>query len=97
MYEIVKNIWAFIQTEIFGMQWLKRLIGSGLELLGLDIESRLGGSIHFFIYDVIKIMILLTLLIYMIGFIQSFFPPDRTKKIISRYKGIVAKHRCGYP
>ena len=90
MYDIIKDIWTFIQTEILGMQWLNRLIGSGLELLGLDIESRIGGSVHFFIYDVIKIMILLTLLIYMIGFIQSYFPPDRTKKIIGRYKGIVA-------
>ena len=78
MYDIIKDIWTFIQTEILGMQWLNRLIGSGLELLGLDIESRIGGSVHFFIYDVIKIMILLTLLIYMIGFIQSYFPPDRT-------------------
>ncbi len=90
MYDIIKDIWTFIQTEVLGMQWLNRLIGSGLELLGLDIESRIGGSVHFFIYDVIKIMILLTLLIYMIGFIQSYFPPDRTKKIIGRYKGIVA-------
>ena len=89
MYDIIKDIWTFIQTEILGMQWLNRLIGSGLELLGLDIESRIGGSVHFFIYDVIKIMILLTLLIYMIGFIQSYFPPDRTKKIIGRYKDIV--------
>lgn len=90
MYDIIKDIWTFIQTEILGMQWLNCLIGSGLELLGLDIESRIGGSVHFFIYDVIKIMILLMLLIYMIGFIQSYFPPDRTKKIIGRYKGIVA-------
>lgn len=87
---MLKNIFDVIQNELLGMQWLNRLIGKGLEALGLDIGSRWGGSIHFFIYDVIKIMILLTLLIFLIGFIQSYFPPDRTKKIIGRYKGLVA-------
>lgn len=47
MFDILKNIWTFIQTEVLGMQWLNRLIGSGLELLGLVIESRVGGSVHF--------------------------------------------------
>ena len=51
MYDIIKDIWTFIQTEILGMQWMNRLIGSGLQALGLDIESRIGGSVHFFIYD----------------------------------------------
>lgn len=83
-------IWNFIQDQILGMSWLKQLIGNTLEKLGLSITNRLGGSIQFFIYDVIKITILLCLLIYFISYIQSYFPPERSKKILGRFRGIGA-------
>lgn len=83
-------VWDFFQNEILGMKWLNRLIGSGLELLGLDTSGRVGGSIQFFIYDTIKIMVLLGILILLISYIQSYFPPERTKKILGKFKGIGA-------
>ena len=83
-------MWNFIQTQILGMKWLSILIGQFMSVLGLDIESRIGGSIHFFIYDVIKITILLCLLIFVISSIQSFFPPERSRKIVGRFHGIGA-------
>ena len=72
---------SFIQNQILGMQWLKTLIGKILSTAGLDIESRFGGSLHFFLYDVFKITILLFALIFLISYIQSYFPPERSKKI----------------
>lgn len=83
-------IWEFIQNQVLGMKWLNELIGILLEKVGFDISGKLGGSIHFFIYDVIKITILLCTLIYMISYIQSYFPPERSKKILGRFKGIGA-------
>ena len=83
-------MWDFIQDEIFGMKWLNRLIGSLLNACGLDTGGKVGGSLQFFIYDIIKIMLLLCLLIYIISYIQSFFPPERTKKILGRFHGIGA-------
>ena len=83
-------MWDFIQDEIFGMKWLNRLIGSLLNACGLDTESKLGGSLKFFIYDTIKIMILLGFLIFVITYIQSYFPPERTKEILGRFHGIGA-------
>jgi uncharacterized membrane protein YraQ (UPF0718 family) len=83
-------MWDFIQTQILGMKWLNILIGEFLSALGLDIDSRIGSGIHFFIYDVIKITILLCLLIFVISYIQSFFPPERSRKIMSRFHGIGA-------
>lgn len=88
--EILKNAWDFFQTEILGMSWLNRLIGTILNACGLDTQSRIGGSIQFFIYDVIKIMVLLGVLILIISYIQSYFPPERTKKILGRFHGIGA-------
>lgn len=82
--------WQLFQDEILGMKWLNRLIGNGVSRLGLDINSRLGGSVHFFLYDVIKITILLCLLIFVISYIQSYFPPERSKKILGRFHGIRA-------
>lgn len=87
---MLKNSWDFFQNEVLGMKWLNRLIGSGLEEVGLDTGSRLGGSVQFFIYDTIKIMVLLGFLILMISYIQSYFPPERTRKILGRFKGIRA-------
>lgn len=80
--------WKFIQDQILGMKWLNELLGSFLEKTGLDISGKIGGSIHFFIYDVIKITILLCTLIFIISYIQSYFPPERSKKILGRFKGI---------
>ena len=84
-------MWAFIQDEILGMQWLNRLIRQLLSLCGLDVKSRIGGSVQFFLYDMIKIMVLLGILILIISYIQSYFPPERSKKILGRYKGICAR------
>lgn len=83
-------VWEFIQDQILGMKWLKDLIGNLLSVLGLDITKKIGGSIHFFIYDVIKIIVLLCILIFIISYIQSFFPPERTKKILGRFHGLGA-------
>ena len=84
-------MWAFIQDEILGMQWLNRLIRQLLTLCGLNMESRIGGSVQFFLYDTIKIMVLLGILILIISYIQSYFPPERSKKILGGYKGIGAR------
>lgn len=84
------GVWQFFQDEILGMKWLNQLIGNGLSLLGLDISGRLGGSVQFFLYDVIKITILLCFLIFVISYIQSYFPPERSKKIVGRFHGIGA-------
>ena len=86
----IKSIWDFFQNEILGMAWLNRLIGSLLNTLGLDVTEKIGGSVQFFIYDLIKIMVLLGVLIFIISYIQSFFPPERTKKILGRFHGIGA-------
>lgn len=88
--QVIENIGLFIQNEILGMKWLNRLIGSLLSALGLDLSSRIGASIQFFIYDMIKILLLLSILIFIISYIQSYFPPERTKKILGKYKGIWA-------
>ena len=83
-------IWEYIQNQILGMKWLNELIGNALTMMGLDINTRVCGSIQFFIYDVLKITVLLCFLIYMISYIQSYFPPERSKKIMGRFKGISA-------
>lgn len=80
----------FITDQILGMKWLNTLIGNLLGTLGLDATSRTGGSIQFFLYDVIKITVLLCVLIYLISYIQSYFPPERSKKIMGRFHGIWA-------
>ena len=83
-------MWSFIQDQILGMKWLNELIGEVLTNLGFDMTSKLGGSLQFFIYDVIKITILLCVLIFIISYIQSYFPPERSKKILGRFNGLVA-------
>ncbi|MBP0964056.1 MAG: permease [Oscillospiraceae bacterium] len=84
------SVWDFIQNEILGMAWLNRLIGDLLERIGIDTSEKIGGSVLFFIYDMIKIMVLLGILIMIISYIQSYFPPERTKKILGRFHGIGA-------
>ena len=83
-------MWTFIQEQIFGMKWLNVLIGNLLNTLGLDTTEKIGGTIQFFIYDVIKIVVLLCTLIFIISYVQSYFPPERTKKILGRFHGIGA-------
>ena len=83
-------MWTFIQEQILGMNWLRSLIDAGLTALGLDTAGRIGGSVLFFLYDCIKIMVLLGVLILIISYIQSFFPPERSKKILGRFHGIGA-------
>lgn len=87
---IVQNVWFFFQDQILGMKWLNALIGNLLTALGLDINSRIGGAVQFFLYDIIKIFVLLSVLIFVISYIQSYFPPERTKKILGRFHGIGA-------
>ncbi len=87
---VFKSVWDFIQNEILGMKWINRLIETILTACGLDTQSRIGGSVQFFIYDTIKIMVLLGVLIFIISYIQSYFPPERTKKILGRFHGIGA-------
>lgn len=88
--EVLQSIWDFIQNQVLGMKWLNALIGNGLTALGLDLTNQWVGSIQFFFYDVIKIVILLCFLIFVISYIQSFFPPERSKKILGRFHGIGA-------
>ncbi len=83
-------MWSFIQNQVLGMKWLKDLIGKVLVFAGLNAEGRIGGSVQFFIYDVIKIVVLLCILIFIISYIQSFFPPERTKKILGKFHGLGA-------
>lgn len=83
-------MWTFIQEQILGMKWLSALIGNLLNVLGLDITEKPGGTIQFFFYDVIKIVVLLCTLIFIISYIQSYFPTERTKKILGRFHGIGA-------
>lgn len=84
-------IWDFIQNQILGMKWLNGLVQNLLTLLGIDVTSRLGGSISFFIYDLIKISILLFILVFIISYVQSYFPPEKSKKIMGRFKGLWAR------
>lgn len=85
------GVFQWLNDQLLKMQWLSDLVGVLVrDVFGLDLASRVGGSIHFFIYDIIKIFILLSVLIFGISYVQSFFPPERTKKILGRFDGITA-------
>ena len=84
------GVWRFIQDQVLGMDWLNKVIGAGLSAVGLDVTERIGGSIQFFLYDVLKITILLCFLIFVISYIQSYFPPERSKRILGNFHGIWA-------
>jgi len=86
----VKAAWDFFQNQVLGMDWLNDLIGRLLNAAGLDIKGKIGASLQFFLYDLIKILVLLTVLIFIISYIQSHFPPERTKRILGRFKGVGA-------
>lgn len=88
--EILKGIGEFIQNQVLGMKWLNVLIEDLVNSLGFDVTGRVGGSVQFFMYDVVKITILLCFLIFMISYLQSFFPPERSKKIMEKFKGVWA-------
>lgn len=86
---VIEQIFSFLNDQLLKMTWLSDLIRLFVEnVLGLSIKERVGGSIHFFIYDTIKIFILLSVLIFIISYIQSYFPPERTKKLLGNIKGI---------
>ena len=93
--EVTRMIWDFFQNQILGMRWLNELIGGGLSAVGLNIESRIGASIQFFLYDTIKITVLLCVLIYLISYIQSYFPPERTQEDFRAFSWCGRKYRCG--
>ncbi len=82
--------WGFFQNQVLGMQWLNLLVGRLLTRFGLDLNSKIGKSAQFFLYDSIKIMLLLSILIFLISYIQSYFPPERSKKILGRFHGLGA-------
>ena len=86
----MQTIWNFFQNEILGMKWLNRIFENLLNMIGVDTQSRIGASVQFFLYDTIKILILLGFLIFIISYIQSYFPPERTKKILGKFHGITA-------
>ena len=88
--EVLRTIWLFFQNQILGMKWLNALIGNGLEAIGLNPNGLAGGSLQFFLYDTIKIFVLLSVLIFGISYIQSYFPPERTRQILGRFHGIGA-------
>lgn len=87
---VLQSVWDFFQNQILGMKWLNALLGSGLSAAGLDTTNRWVGSLQFFVYDVIKITFLLCFLIFIISYIQSHFPPERSKKILGRFRGVGA-------
>ena len=84
------GVWQFIQDQVLGMKWLNKLIEGGLSTLGLDVGERVGGSVQFFLYDVLKITMLLCFLIFVISYIQSYFPPERSRRILGRFHGVGA-------
>lgn len=81
-------IGSFVMEQVLKMQWLSELVAALLQALGLDPQSRWGGTLHFFVYDTAKIVILLVVLIFIIGYVQSFFPPERSRRIMGRFKGL---------
>ena len=88
--EALRVGWFFFQDQVLGMKWLNALIGRGVAALGLDPDSLWGGILRFFLYDTIKIFVLLSVLIFAISYIQSYFPPERTRKILGRFRGLWA-------
>lgn len=86
----METVGSFVMDQLLKMQWLFDLVTLLLSYLGLDTTTQIGGSVHFFIYDTIKIIILLCTMIFLISYIQSYFPPERSKRILGRFKGIGA-------
>ena len=91
------SVWQWIQNELLGMNWLNEAIGAGLRALGVDTAGRLGASVQFFLYDTVKITVLLCVLIFGISYIQSYFPPERSKRILGRFRGLWANVAAAAP
>lgn len=81
-------IGSFLLDQVLKMQWLSGLLASALSAAGVDVSSPVGASLHFFIYDTVKIVILLTVMVFIISYVQSYFPPERSRKIMGRFRGI---------
>ena len=81
---------TFIQDQILGMKWLNALFARGLTAAGIDVQSKLGASVNFFLYDTVKIAVLLCVLIFCISYVQSYFPPERSRRIMGRFRGVTA-------
>lgn len=86
----MRDILLFIQNQILGMKFLNELIGTLLTKAGIDIASKFGGALQFFLYDTIKIFILLLTMIFIISYIQSYFPPERSRQVLGKYKVLAA-------
>ena len=86
----LQNFWLFFQNQILSMKWLNAAVGNALEKAGIQPESSLSSILQFFIYDTVKITILLCVLIFIVSYIQSYFPPERSRKILGRFKGLGA-------
>lgn len=84
------NICDLLQNQILGMKWLNDGLGNLLSSMGLNTADRIGGSIQFFLYDVLKITILLYVLIFLISYIQSYFPPERSRRVLGHFSGLRA-------
>jgi len=85
------NIFGWLNDQLLRMEWLSNLVTWLVtNVFKLDVEGKVGGSIQFFLYDVVKIFILLSILIFVISYLQSFFPPERSKKILGKFTGIWA-------
>lgn len=84
----MESIGSFVLDQVLKMQWLSELIAGLLGLAGVDATFQWGGTLHFFLYDTVKIVILLCVLIFAISYVQSFFPPERSRKIMGRFKGV---------
>ena len=85
----MREFFIWLNDQLLRMQWLSDLVTWLLrDGLGLDVTSRIGGSVHFFIYDVLKIFILLSVLIFTTSYIQSYFPPERTRRILGQHQGL---------
>ena len=86
--DFISIIFSWLNAQLLKMQWLWNLVELLVEkVFGLSMESRMGRSVHFFIYDTIKIFILLGVMIFMISYIQSYFPPERTRKLLGKIRG----------
>ena len=87
---VIIMLWSFVQSQVLGMKWLSDAVSLALSSMGLDVNSAAVGSVHFFIYDTVKISILLCVLIFAVSYIQTFFPPERSKRIMGRFRGLKA-------
>ena len=88
---MLSTVWDFIQRQLFQMEWLYELVNAIIVYSGISMESKLGASLHFFLYDLIKILLLLIILIFILSYVQSYFPPERTKRVLRKYKGLTAR------